>query len=150
MTSNRNDRAVAYWLLACCAMVFLKVVIGGVTRLTESGLSITEWKPVTGAVPPLSEAQWQAEFDKYKQIPQYTKRFTGDLAEFKQIFFWEWLHRLWGRLIGVAFLAPLVWLAVRGRIARALVPRLVGIFVLGALQGGVGWWMVTSGLVDRT
>jgi cytochrome c oxidase assembly protein subunit 15 len=131
-------------------MVFLMVMIGGITRLTESGLSITEWKPVTGIVPPLSEAEWQAEFEKYKQIPQYTLRFTGDLAEFKTIFFWEWLHRAWGRLIGIVFLVPLVWLAASGRVDRSLVPRLAGIFLLGAIQGGVGWWMVKSGLADRT
>jgi heme a synthase len=146
----RNDRAVAYWLLACCAMVFLMVLIGGITRLTESGLSITEWKPVTGIVPPLSEAEWQAEFEKYKQIPQYKQRFTGDLTDFKTIFFWEWLHRAWGRLIGIVFALPLAWLAATGRIDRALVPRLAGILLLGAIQGGVGWWMVRSGLVDRT
>jgi cytochrome c oxidase assembly protein subunit 15 len=147
----RNDRAVATWLLACCAMVFAMVVIGGITRLTESGLSITEWKPVTGALPPLSAGDWQAEFEKYRQIPQFKELHLGlmTLAEFKQIYFWEYVHRLWGRLIGLAFALPLVWFLWRGMIRRALLPKLLGILALGALQGFVGWFMVKSGLADR-
>ena len=131
-------------------MMFLIVVIGGITRLTESGLSITEWQPVTGILPPLGDAQWQAEFDKYKAIPQY-RAIHADmtLAAFKQIFFWEYLHRLWARLIGVVFAAPFLYFLLRGRIPRRLAPRLAGLFVLGGLQGALGWYMVKSGLSQR-
>jgi cytochrome c oxidase assembly protein subunit 15 len=131
-------------------MIFLMVVIGGITRLTESGLSITEWHPVTGVVPPLSEAQWTAEFDKYKAIPQYRAIHPDmTLGEFKLIFFWEYLHRLWGRLIGVVFAVPFLYFLLRGRIAWRLAPRLAGLFVLGGLQGLLGWYMVKSGLSER-
>ena len=144
------ERPIAVWLLACCALIFLMVVIGGVTRLTESGLSITEWQPVIGIVPPLGEGQWEAEFDKYKAIPQYRAIHPDmTLGEFKQIFLWEYLHRLWGRLIGVAFAAPFVYFLLRGRIPWRLAPRLAGLFVLGALQGALGWYMVESGLSER-
>jgi len=126
------------------------VVIGGITRLTESGLAITEWQPVTGVLPPLGEAQWAAEFAKYKAIPQY-RAIHADmtLGEFKYIFFWEYLHRLWGRLIGVAFAVPFAYFLVRGRISRRLAPRLALLFVLGGLQGTLGWYMVESGLSER-
>lgn len=144
------ERPIAVWLLVCCAMIFLMVVIGGVTRLTESGLSITEWQPVTGILPPLTETQWTAEFEKYKAIPQYRALHPGMTpGEFKQIFFWEYLHRLWGRLIGVAFAVPFLYFLARGRIAWRLAPRLLGLFVLGALQGVLGWYMVESGLSAR-
>jgi cytochrome c oxidase assembly protein subunit 15 len=144
------ERPIAYWLLACCALIFLMVVIGGITRLTESGLSITEWQPVTGVVPPLTDGQWQAEFDKYKAIPQYRAIHPDmTLPAFKRIFFWEYLHRLWGRLIGVAFAAPFLYFLARGRISRRLAPRLAGLFVLGGLQGALGWYMVASGLSER-
>jgi len=143
-------RAIALWLFALAAMVFAMVVIGGLTRLTEAGLSIVEWRPVTGVLPPLSEAAWQAEFDKYQQFPEYQKINRGmTLAEFQRIFFWEWLHRLWGRLIGLAFLVPLVWFLVTRRVPPGLAPTLWGLFVLGGLQGALGWFMVMSGLVDR-
>jgi heme a synthase len=143
-------RAIALWLLLCCAMVFAMVLLGGVTRLTESGLSITQWQPVMGVVPPLTAAQWTAAFDAYKAIPQYRAIHDGmTLEAFKGIFFWEYLHRLWGRLIGVVFAAPFLWFLARGRIGRSLVPKLVALFVLGALQGVVGWYMVESGLESR-
>jgi cytochrome c oxidase assembly protein subunit 15 len=143
-------RAIAIWLFAVAAMVFAMVVIGGVTRLTESGLSIVEWKPIAGTLPPLSDAAWQAEFDKYKQFPEYQKINRGmTLAEFKQIFFWEWLHRLWGRLIGVAFFLPFVWFLATRRVPPGLGPTLWGLLVLGGAQGALGWFMVMSGLVDR-
>ncbi len=146
---SRARRQVATWLLICCALVFAMVVVGGVTRLTRSGLSIVEWQPLMGAIPPLSEAHWQELFAKYQHTPEYLRVNQGmSLAEFKRIFWWEYVHRLLGRLIGVAFLLPFIWLLVKGRIARALVPRLVVIFLLGGLQGAVGWWMVKSGLVD--
>jgi cytochrome c oxidase assembly protein subunit 15 len=142
-----DRRAVALWLFACCAMIFAMLVIGGITRLTESGLSITEWQPIGGAVPPLSAADWQSLFDQYRASPQYFAINQGmDLAGFKTIFWWEYVHRLWGRLIGFVFLLPLVWFVARRRIARPLVPWLVGLFLLGALQGAIGWWMVASGL----
>jgi cytochrome c oxidase assembly protein subunit 15 len=144
------SRAIAFWLLLCCAMVFAMVLIGGVTRLTESGLSITQWQPVSGAIPPLSEAEWRAAFAAYKAIPQYRAIHDGmTLAQFKGIYFWEYLHRLWGRLIGVAFAVPFCWFLARGRIGRDLWPKLAGLFALGALQGAVGWYMVESGLERR-
>lgn len=149
--SDRDHRQVAYWLLFCAGMVFAMAIIGAITRLTESGLSITEWKPITGAIPPLSEAQWLVEFEKYRQIPEYKLLNRGmSLEEFKLIFFWEWFHRLWGRLIGLVFAIPLVWFIIRRKIDRPLVLPLVGLFLLGGLQGFIGWFMVQSGLVDRT
>ncbi|MBL8839848.1 MAG: COX15/CtaA family protein [Alphaproteobacteria bacterium] len=148
--AGRSNRPVVAWLFVCCAMIFAMVVIGGITRLTESGLSITEWRPVTGAIPPLSEEAWQAEFARYRQIPQYQQVNAGmTLAEFKAIFWWEYIHRLWGRLIGVAFALPLAWFWITGRIRGRIARQLAGIFVLGAIQGAIGWWMVASGLADR-
>ena len=142
---------LANWLLAVALLVFAMVVVGGITRLTESGLSITEWKPITGAIPPLNEAQWMAEFQKYQQIPEYKELNQGmSLQDFKFIFFWEWVHRLLGRLIGMAFALPLIWFAVRRAIPRGYGPRLVALLALGGLQGAVGWWMVSSGLSERT
>ncbi|MBX3594631.1 MAG: COX15/CtaA family protein [Sphingomonas sp.] len=127
------------------------VVVGGITRLTESGLSITEWKPVTGVLPPLSDAAWRAEFAKYQQIPEYQQLNRGmSLAAFKGIYFWEYLHRLLGRLIGMAFALPLLWFAWRRAIPSGYGWRLTGLFALGGLQGVIGWWMVTSGLTVRT
>ncbi len=126
------------------------VVIGGITRLTLSGLSITEWQPVTGIVPPLSEAAWIAEFEKYQQIPQYKLLNHGmSLAEFKSIFLWEYVHRLWGRLIGFVYALPLVYFLVRRQVPRRLVLPLAGVFLLGFAQGALGWYMVKSGLADR-
>ncbi len=145
-----RDRAIAWWLLACAAMIFVMVALGGVTRLTESGLSITEWQPVAGVLPPLSTAEWQAAFDAYKQIPQYDAIHAGmTLAQFKTIYFWEWFHRLWGRLIGIVFLLPFLWFLLRRRISAELAPRLMLLFLLGAFQGVLGWWMVKSGLAHR-
>ena len=143
-------RAVLVWLWIVAALVFAMVIVGGATRLTQSGLSITEWKPVTGALPPLSAEAWLAEFEKYKQIPQYRELFpTMDLAGFKYIYFWEWGHRLLGRLIGVVFALPLAWFWLRGQLTLRLKPQLLGLLALGGLQGAVGWWMVASGLVNR-
>lgn len=142
--------AIARWLFAVAGLVFIMVVIGGITRLTESGLSITEWKPVTGAIPPLSEADWQAEFAKYKNSSQYVLMNAGmDLAAFKWIYFWEFFHRLFGRVIGLAFLLPLLWFGVRRAIPSRLIGRLVLLLFLGGMQGLIGWLMVKSGLVDR-
>src|SRR3954462_9679148 len=143
-------RPVVIWLLSCCGMIFAMVVIGGITRLTLSGLSITEWQPVTGIVPPLSEAAWAAEFEKYKQIPQYKLLNAGmSLGEFKSIFLWEYVHRLWGRLIGFVYALPLVYFLVRRQVPRRLVLPLSGVFLLGFAQGALGWYMVKSGLADR-
>ena len=144
-----SRRSIAAWLIACCALVFAMVVVGGVTRLTHSGLSIVEWQPVIGAVPPLDESAWQAEFDKYKLSPEYRQRnFDMTLAGFKGIFWWEYFHRLLGRVVGVAFLLPFLYFLARGAVRRPLAWRLGAIFVLGGLQGAVGWLMVASGLVD--
>jgi cytochrome c oxidase assembly protein subunit 15 len=145
-----SSRPIAWWLLACCALVFAMVVVGGITRLTESGLSITEWQPLRGVLPPLDQAQWAAEFERYKAIPQYRAIHADmSLGDFKAIYFWEYAHRLLGRLIGVAFLVPFLWLLLRGRVPRRLAPGLAGIFALGAVQGFIGWYMVESGLSQR-
>ena len=147
--SRGAPRAVAAWLLACCALVFAMVVVGGVTRLTHSGLSITEWQPIVGTLPPLSMADWEVAFAKYRETPEYRQvNHAMTLAEFKGIFWWEYFHRLLGRLIGVAFLVPFLWFAVRRRIPEGYGTALAGIFVLGGLQGALGWYMVKSGLVD--
>ena len=148
--ASNSNRAVALWLLACCALVFAMVVVGGVTRLTRSGLSIVEWQPIAGTIPPLNQAEWQESFLKYQQTPEFRKvNHAMTLDEFKGIFWWEYVHRLLGRIIGAAFLLPLIWFAVRRRISRAVAIRLAGIFVLGGLQGALGWYMVQSGLIDN-
>lgn len=150
MTAKKKERSlkpVAVWLFVCAGAVFLMAVIGAITRLTESGLSIVEWKPVTGALPPLNEAEWQKEFANYKQSPQYkVVNYGMELWEFKRIFFWEWLHRLWGRLIGVIYAVP--FLFFWSRIPAERRGAFIGILFLGGLQGAVGWWMVESGLVN--
>ncbi len=144
-----SRRVIATWLLACCALVFAMVVVGGVTRLTHSGLSIVEWAPIIGTLPPLTEQAWLEAFAKYQQTPEFRLvNHAMGVEEFKGIFWWEYIHRLLGRLIGVAFLVPALWFALRGRIDARLGLRLAGIFVLGGLQGAMGWYMVMSGLVD--
>ncbi len=149
--AHARRRLIKAWLYAVAALVFAMVMVGGATRLTGSGLSIVEWKPVTGTVPPLSQAQWSAEFAKYKTIPQYHQVNRGmSLDEFKTIYWWEWTHRFLGRLIGAAFLLPFLFFLWRGWIEPGLRARLWAIFALGALQGAVGWWMVVSGLAERT
>jgi cytochrome c oxidase assembly protein subunit 15 len=141
---------VADWLLAVAALVFAMVVVGGITRLTESGLSMVRWEPISGIVPPMSEDAWQAEFDAYRASPEYQKVNRGmALAEFKNIYFWEYVHRLLGRFIGLAYALPLLWFAVKRAIPRGYGFRLGALLVLGGLQGVIGWWMVASGLVDR-
>ncbi|MEZ5877089.1 MAG: COX15/CtaA family protein [Tepidamorphaceae bacterium] len=145
------DRAVRVWLLALAIAVVAMVMVGGATRLTDSGLSITEWKPVTGALPPLSEADWHAEFEKYRQIPEYHLVNKGmTLEEFKQIYWWEWGHRLLGRFVGVLFIVPFLFFLARGWLTRRMLWLTFGAFVLGGMQGAIGWWMVASGLVERT
>jgi cytochrome c oxidase assembly protein subunit 15 len=143
------NRPVAIWLFLCCALVFAMVVVGGVTRLTHSGLSIVEWQPLVGTLPPLSDAQWQETFAKYQLTPEFRQvNHAMGLAEFKGIFWWEYFHRLLGRAIGVVFLLPLLWFAARRRIPPGYGGKLAAIFVLGGLQGALGWYMVQSGLVD--
>jgi len=145
-----DNRAIRWWLLSIAVLIAVMVLVGGVTRLTESGLSIVEWKPVTGMLPPLSEAQWIQAFEAYKTIPQYRELNAGmNLGEFKTIFWWEWSHRLLGRAIGVAYLLPFLWFLWRGTMGAELRRWLWLIFGLGALQGAVGWWMVASGLSQR-
>ena len=144
-----RDRRVAAWLFFCCALVFAMVVVGGVTRLTHSGLSIVEWEPIVGTLPPMSDAQWQQTFERYQLTPEYQLVNKGmGLEEFKLIFWWEYWHRLLGRLIGVAFLLPFLWFLVRRDIPPSHAWKYLAIFVLGGLQGVMGWYMVKSGLVD--
>ena len=145
-----SQRAVRVWLFAVAALIAIMVLVGGATRLTESGLSIVEWKPVTGVLPPFNEVQWEQAFAAYKQIPQYQKLNAGmTLPEFRTIFWWEWSHRLLGRAIGAVYLLPFLFFLWRGTISGELKRRLWLIFGLGALQGAVGWWMVASGLSER-
>ncbi len=142
--------AVSNWLLLVAALVFAMVVVGGITRLTESGLSMVRWEPISGAIPPMTEEAWQAEFDAYRATPEYQKINRGmSLAEFKDIYFWEYVHRLLGRFIGLAFALPLLWFALKRAIPVRYGWRLTTLLVLGGLQGVIGWWMVASGLVDR-
>ncbi|TFF27475.1 heme A synthase [Jiella endophytica] len=149
--AERDRRAVRVWLYAVALVLFALVLVGGATRLTESGLSITEWKPIHGVIPPLSAAEWQEEFDLYKRIPQYEQMNRGmDLGGFKTIYWWEWSHRLLARGVGFVFALPLAFFWLTGRLELFLKPRLVGLLCLGGLQGAVGWWMVASGLSERT
>jgi cytochrome c oxidase assembly protein subunit 15 len=151
--AEANHNRLANWLLVVAILVFCIVVVGGITRLTESGLSITEWKPLMGAIPPLNEAQWMAEFQKYQQIPEYIE-INGPagmtLAQFKFIYFWEWVHRLLGRVIGLALALPFFWLALRRKLPSGFTVRLFALVMLVGLQGTIGWWMVASGLETRT
>ena len=150
LTRYPHNRAMRLWLYAVAALVMAMVLVGGATRLTESGLSITEWKPVTGVVPPRSQNAWRAEFGKYQATPQYRSMNSGmSLDAFETIYWWEWTHRLLGRLVGAAFLLPFLFFLWRGWVTPSLRPRLWFIFGLGALQGAVGWWMVASGLAER-
>ena len=142
-------RQIAFWLFICSLMVFATLVVGGVTRLTHSGLSIVEWQPIVGTIPPLNRVEWEETFDKYKKTPEFEKvNHQMTLDEFKGIFWWEYFHRVLGRTIGLVFLLPFLYFLFKGRIDRPLIPKLIGIFVLGGLQGAMGWYMVKSGLVD--
>src|SRR3954469_13809504 len=150
LSQHHSARAVRCWLIAIAALIAIMVLVGGATRLTESGLSIVEWKPVTGTLPPLGERQWTEAFEAYKTIPQYRELNSGmSLHEFKTIFWWEWSHRLLGRVIGFVYLLPFLWFLWRRAFDADLKRRLWIIFGLGALQGAVGWWMVASGLSQR-
>lgn len=151
MEDDRTYRPVAVWLFACAGMVAAMMVIGAITRLTESGLSMVEWRPLIGAWPPTGEAEWRRVFDLYRKTSEYRLENAGmTLAEFKTIFWWEFVHRLWGRLIGVVFAVPFLAFLLTKRLPRPLIPHLVAAFLLGGLQGVIGWWMVRSGFVDRT
>lgn len=148
--ADRNDYWVAVWLASCAAVIFGMILLGGVTRLTDSGLSMVEWQPIMGVIPPLSEHDWQIAFDKYKLFPEYQKINRGmDMSAFKVIFMYEYLHRVLGRLIGILFFVPLVIFAAKKMIRPGLMPKLLGLLVLGGCQGLLGWYMVQSGLVDR-
>lgn len=148
--AHRQNRAIAVWLLVLCVMVFFMVVLGGLTRLTHSGLSMVDWKPVIGWFPPLSVAEWERVFENYRQTPEYLKiNQNMTMEDFKFIFWFEYVHRLWGRVMGLAFAVPFVVFFLRGWIGWRLAPRLLVVFLLGALQGVLGWYMVKSGLVDR-
>lgn len=151
IAERENNRQIAIWLLAMAGLIFCMVVLGGVTRLTYSGLSMVTWEPIVGAIPPLTTEQWQETFDEYKKSPEYIKVNAGlgmGVEEFKSIFWFEFSHRLLGRMIGLAFLLPFLYFLFRGKISRGLAPKLGTIFVLGGLQGALGWYMVASGLVD--
>ena len=147
---KRNNRQVAIWLLIGVGMIVVQVVLGGITRLTESGLSITEWKPITGALPPLSEATWQIEFEKYKNIDQFKyfhQHYT--LSDFKFIFFWEWAHRFWARLIGLVFAIGFLYFILKKKMNKSMLLPMIVLFFLGGIQGAIGWIMVKSGLVPE-
>lgn len=143
-----NKKLMAYWLFFCCVMIYMMVVIGGVTRLTHSGLSMVEWKPILGVIPPITNAQWQVAFNKYKAYPEYKVRRGMSLGEFKRIFYVEYFHRIFGRLIGLVFFVPFLFFWLSKRIPQGFFPHLLGLFVLGGMQGVLGWYMVKSGLID--
>ncbi|WP_372708326.1 COX15/CtaA family protein [Brevundimonas sp.] len=145
-----QNRAVALWLFACAGLVFAMVVVGGITRLTGSGLSITEWQPIMGALPPMNASDWNTAFEKYRAIPQYAQVNAGmSLVEFQGIFWWEWAHRLLGRLIGAAFALPFAVFLILRQMPRRLIVRCCVLLAMGGLQGLIGWWMVSSGLSER-
>ncbi|MEP4484006.1 MAG: COX15/CtaA family protein [Halioglobus sp.] len=149
-SQRQYDRQIAAWLILCAGVIFGMILLGGVTRLTESGLSMVEWRPLMGIVPPMNEAQWMEVFNKYRQFPEYQKVNKGmSLADFQYIFMYEYLHRVLGRIIGMLFFFPMIYFALRGRVKAGLMPKLWLLFVLGGCQGLMGWYMVKSGLVDR-
>ncbi len=148
--TNRSVNAIANWLFIMAGLVALMVIIGGVTRLTGSGLSMVEWRPLIGTLPPLSDAEWQRVFTLYQQSPEYQEINWGmTMGEFKQIFFWEYVHRVWGRMLGLAFGLPFLYFLIRRQIPQGYLGPLIGLLILGGFQGVIGWWMVTSGLVNE-
>jgi cytochrome c oxidase assembly protein subunit 15 len=150
LTKDRSQRQIAIWLLIGVGMIVIQVLLGGITRLTESGLSITEWKPITGSLPPLNEVAWQAEFDKYKVTDQFKYVHQNfSLSDFKFIFFWEWFHRSWARLMGLVFLAGFIYFLVKKKFNQGMIRPMIILFLLGGLQGFIGWFMVKSGLVPE-
>ena len=150
MDVKNNDKAIGIWLMVVAILVLLMIVVGGATRLTESGLSMVKWHPISGIMPPMDAGEWRAEFNAYKQFPEYIEVNAGmSLSEFKAIFWWEYGHRLLGRLIGLAFALPLLFFMARKMVRDELKMKLFMLLALGAAQGGMGWYMVTSGLVDE-
>lgn len=150
LSKERSQRQIATWLLIGVGMIIIQVLLGGITRLTESGLSITEWKPITGALPPVNDAAWQAEFDKYKVTDQFKYVHQGfSLSDFKFIFFWEWFHRTWARLMGLVFLSGFLYFLVKKKFNKEMIRPMIILFLLGGLQGFIGWFMVKSGLVPE-
>ncbi len=148
---NPSNRPVAIWLLCGCFLIFCMVIIGGITRLTGSGLSITEWKPLMGAIPPLNDEDWQIAFQKYRQIPQFQKiNYNFNLGDFKSIFWWEYVHRLLGRLIGIVFIIPFLWFYFKDKFDKSTIRKVLFLFILGGMQGIIGWFMVKSGLSEKT
>ncbi len=147
---NKTQKQITAWLLSACLLIFLMVIIGGITRLTQSGLSMVEWQPISGVIPPLTDSAWQEEFEKYQQFPEYNKLYQGiTLSQFKFIFFWEYLHRLIGRLLGLFFIIPFAYFFIKKKLDPPLMKKLLMMFVFGGLQGLYGWYMVKSGLVDN-
>lgn len=150
MVKQKDNKKVIYWLLTGCVLIFIMVVVGGITRLTDSGLSISNYKLITGTIPPLNEAQWQEEFELYQQFPEYQKlHYHFTLEDFKGIYFWEWLHRVIGRVIGLVFIFPFIYFLVTKQLTGKTIKKSLVLLVLGAFQGFLGWYMVKSGLVDR-
>ena len=146
-----TNKQIAVWLFSGCILIFGMVVIGGITRLTGSGLSITEWKPIMGAIPPMNDAEWNSAFEKYKQIPQFQKiNYHFEMDDFKSIFWWEYIHRLLGRMIGIVFIVPFVWFLVKKKLDKPTIKKALFLFLLGGIQGFLGWFMVSSGLAERT
>ena len=146
-----DKKQIAIWLLCGCFLIFCMVIIGGITRLTGSGLSITEWKPIMGSIPPLNDDDWQIAFQKYKQIPQFQKiNYNFKLEDFKSIYWWEYIHRLLGRVIGIVFFIPFLWFLLKGKFDKKTLRKMLFLFFMGALQGVIGWLMVKSGLTERT
>lgn len=147
---NKDNKKVVYWLFIGCFLIFVMVVVGGITRLTHSGLSISNYKLISGAIPPMNEVEWQEAFDLYKQYPEYQKLNTHfTLKDFKGIYFWEWLHRVIGRFIGVVFIIPFIYFLIRKQLTKSTIKKSIILLILGGFQGFLGWYMVKSGLVDR-
>jgi len=150
ITKNNTHKNVVTWLYACCVLVLMMVIVGAITRLTDSGLSMVEWRPLLGTLPPLNDAEWNRVYELYKASPEFEKKhFWMDLGDFKQIFFWEWLHRFLGRVIGLVFALPLFWFAITKKIPKGYSWKFFGLLILGGCQGLMGWYMVKSGLVDE-
>jgi len=150
VTKLKDNKIVIYWLLAGCVLIFIMVVVGGITRLTHSGLSISNYKLISGTIPPLNEVEWQEAFNLYKQYPEYQKlNYHFTLNDFKEIYFWEWLHRVIGRLIGLVFIVPFVYFLLTKQLSKSTIKKSILLLIMGGFQGFLGWYMVKSGLVDR-
>ena len=147
---KRDNKAVIYWLLTGCVLIFIMVIVGGITRLTHSGLSISNYKLISGTIPPMNEIEWNEAFELYKQYPEYQKLNNHfSIEEFKDIYFWEWIHRVIGRFIGLVFIIPFLYFLVKKRLSKSTIKKSVILLIMGGFQGFLGWYMVKSGLVDR-